>query len=447
MSDGTDFRQVALLHSGVADRLAEDQRERARRGELPMSDEVESQFARSLIKQELDKYNGERADAGLPLLTPDEEKRLADAVHDRIYAAGSLSPHLRDPDLENLDFQGCDQVFGTYRGGIRRALPPLAESDEELIGLLQTAAAAAGTNGRSFDPANPMLDATLYDGSRLSAVYGSGDSRRLAAGGVTKRPSGSIRLNRLGGAVFLDDLVKFGSLTDEAAAFLRALVLARKNIVIGGATDSGKTTMLRALANVIPPHERLLIVEKALELHLDAYPELHPNVLPLEERLPNSEGLGAVTMAELVRRSLRSNPDRVIVGEVLGPEALDMLNAMGQGNDGSLSTIHARTSAGVLDRISTYARQGAPTFDRETINMMIAGALDFVVYLGKVDDPATGGWRRRVISIREITGEDGRVLSNEVFKLDPAGALRPAAPVTCLEELERFGYLPSGDFV
>ena len=175
--------------------------------------------------------------------------------------------------------------------------------------------------------------------------------------------------------------------------------------------------------NEIPAGERLITVERALELGIDQFPDLHPNVVALEERLPNSEGHGGISMAELVRRSLRMNPSRVIVGEVLGDEIVTMLNAMTQGNDGSLSTIHANSSLEVFNRIATYAIQSAERLPVEATHMLIAGAVDFVIFIEKRNDYARGGrLRRYVSSVREVTGVDGRVLSSEVFPPGPDGA-------------------------
>jgi pilus assembly protein CpaF len=229
----------------------------------------------------------------------------------------------------------------------------------------------------------------------------------------------------------------------ELCSFLKAAVRARKNIMIAGATNSGKTTLLRGLANEIAPSERLVTVERALELGLDAFADLHPNVVAFEERLPNSEGLGAVTMAELVRRSLRMNPSRVIVGEVLGDEIVTMLNAMSQGNDGSLSTIHANSSLEVFNRITTYALQAAENLPVEATHMLIAGSINFVVFMKRRNTYETGGGLDRVIeSVREVTGVDGRVLSSEVFAPNPDGRAVAHAPVTCADELEYHGYSP-----
>ncbi|MGW0066254.1 CpaF family protein, partial [Streptosporangium sandarakinum] len=261
---------------------------------------------------------------------------------------------------------------------------------------------------------------------------------------VTVRPAVSIRRARLG-KVFLSDLVGNGTLTPELGRFLAAAVAARKNIMISGSTNAGKTTLLRALANEIPATERLITVERALELGLDQFPELHPNVVAFEQRLPNSEGQGEISMAELVRRSLRMNPSRVIVGEVLGDEIVTMLNAMTQGNDGSLSTIHANSSMEVFNRIATYALQATERLPIEATHMLIAGAIDFVVFIEKRNEYAAGGRLRRFVSsVREVAGVDGRVLSSEVFAQAPDGRVVPHAPLSCAEELARHGYDPGG---
>ena len=253
----------------------------------------------------------------------------------------------------------------------------------------------------------------------------------------------SIRRARLG-RVSLDDLVGNGTMTAEVAALPLAAVAARKNIMIAGATNAGKTTLLRALANEIPPHERLITVERALELGLGEFEDLHPNVVAFEERLPNSEGLGGVSMAELVRRSLRMNPSRVIVGEVLGDEIVTMLNAMSQGNDGSLSTIHANSSIEVFNRISTYAIQSAERLPIEATQMLIAGAIDFVVFVRKRNDYDDGGGLSRVR--REHPRGHRRRRPGAVQRGLRAGRRRPRRARTrrsaCIDELEHVGYQP-----
>ena len=426
-----DHDLVRQLRVQVADRL-NDQRQRDQMNGVPaMSVEDEREYARSLIVQVLEDHARFEIAEGRTPPSADDEASLASAIHSALFGVGRLQPLLDDPEVENIDINGCDQVFVQYGDGREERLPPVADDDEELVELIQVLAAHTGLSSRPFDSANPQLDLRLPDGSRLSAVMN-----------VCARPAVSIRKARLG-RVFLDELVANGTLSHDVASFLKAAVGARKNIMIAGATNAGKTTLLRALANEIRPDERLVTVERALELGLGEFEDLHPNVVAFEERLPNSEGLGGVDMAELVRRSLRMNPSRVIVGEVLGDEIVTMLNAMSQGNDGSLSTIHANSSLEVFNRIGTYAIQAQERLPIDATNMLISGALDFVVFLRKHNDYVTGGVQRRVIeSIREVVGHDGQVLSSEVFAPDPDGRAAAHAPISCIADLEAEGYRP-----
>lgn len=420
---------VRRLREDVADVLARQRREDAVNGITPMSSEDERQFARAVIGRVLESYARGEIAAGRTPPTITEEEELAEGIHAALFGVGRLQPLLDDPMVENIDINGSDRVFVGYADGREELLGPVADNDEELVELVQVLGAYSGLTSRPFDTANPQLDLRLPDGSRLSAVMG-----------VCARPSLSIRRSRLS-RVFLDDLVQNGSMTPEIAALLSAAVRARKNIMIAGATNAGKTTLLRALANEIPPRERLITVERALELGLGQFEDLHPNVVSFEERLPNSEGQGHIGMAELVRRSLRMNPSRVIVGEVLGDEIVTMLNAMSQGNDGSLSTIHANSSLEVFNRICTYAIQSVERLPTEATMMLIAGAIDFVVFVERRNEFGQGGkLRRMVTSIREVNGVDGRVLSSEVFAEGPDGVAVPSAPVSCLEELQAVGY-------
>jgi pilus assembly protein CpaF len=428
-----DHGLVKRLRAEVGDRLAGQRRLDAAAGLPPMSGEDERQYARALVTQVLEEHARREITAGRAPLNAQEEEELATAIHAALFGVGRIQPLLEDPEIENIDVNGCDRVFLGFADGREVMGDPVAESDAELVELVQVLAAYSGLSSRPFDTANPQLDLRLPDGSRLSAVMD-----------VTLRPAVSIRRARLG-KVFLSDLVGNGTLLPETAAFLSAAVSARKNLMIAGATNAGKTTLLRALVNQIPPSERLITVERALELGIDHFPELHPNVVAFEERLPNSEGQGAISMADLVRRSLRMNPSRVIVGEVLGDEIVTMLNAMTQGNDGSLSTIHANSSLEVFNRIATYAIQSAERLPVEATHMLIAGAVDFVVFIEKRNDYSRGGTLRRFVSsIREVTGVDGRVLSSEVFAPGPDGRAMPHAPVACAAELADHGYEPAG---
>ncbi len=424
-----DQQLVRRLREDVGDVLARQRREDAVNGIMPMSSEDERQFARAVIGRVLESHARTEIAAGRTPPNLTEEEGLSEGIHAALFGVGRLQPLLDDPMVENIDINGADRVFVGYADGREEFVGPVADSDEELVELVQVLGAYSGLTSRSFDTANPQLDLRLPDGSRLSAVMG-----------VTARPALSIRRSRLS-RVFLDDLVENGSLTPDIAAVLSAAVRARKNIMIAGATNAGKTTLLRALANEIPADERLITVERAMELGLGQFEDLHPNVVAFEERLANSEGQGYIGLGELVRRSLRMNPSRVIVGEVLGDEIVTMLNAMSQGNDGSLSTIHANSSLEVFNRISTYALQAEEHLPIEATHMLIAGSINFVVFLRKRNDYTSGGSLTRAVeSVREVTGVDGRVLSSEVFAVNSSGVAVPHAPIACMDDLLVHGY-------
>ncbi len=426
-----DYDLVKRLREQAGERLQERRRAEEAAGR-PLTQDDMRVIARDVIADLLQAHALGRLNAGLAIPGIEEEDGYAAAVHAALFGVGRLQPLLDDEDVENVNINGCDNVFVGYADGRQAKAEPIAASDDDLIKLIQTLAATSGLNSRPWDEANPELDLQLPGGYRLSAVMG-----------VSHRPALSIRRARLD-KVLLADLRENGTITPELENFLSAAVLARRNIVIAGATNAGKTTLLKALANVIPPEERLVTVERALELGLHELTDLHPNVVALEERLPNLEGQGRVSMADLVRRSLRMDPSRVIVGEVLGDEIVSMLNAMSQGNDGSLSTIHANSSRDVFHRISTYAIQAQERLPIEASQMLIAGAIEFVVFIKRTRDPFSGLMRRRVVSVREVNGIDGRVLSSEIFAMTPDGTVKSAAPLSDerLELLTDHGYRP-----
>jgi Flp pilus assembly CpaF family ATPase len=228
----------------------------------------------------------------------------------------------------------------------------------------------------------------------------------------------------------------------DLASLLGAAVRAKRNIVVAGPMGAGKTTLLRALASEIPRAERLVTIEQAFELALEASGR-HPNMVAVEAREANTEGEGEITMRQLVRRSLRMNADRVIVGEVLGDEILAMLNAMSQGRSGSMCTIHADSSAGVFRRIAAYAVQAPERLPLEAANLLAAGALHFVVYISMRRGPA--GTERFVSSVREVIDAEGpMVISNEVWRPGPDGRAVPGIPLRSetAEELLAFGHAP-----
>jgi Flp pilus assembly CpaF family ATPase len=380
-----------------------------------------------------------------------------------LFGLGRLQSLVDDPEIENIDVNGCDRVWATYANGQKILLDPIADSDAELVEILRSAAARFGLSERRFDTAHPELDLRLPDGSRLSALMS-----------VVSRPAVSIRRHRYVD-LSLRDLEELGTVDEYLHSFLAAAVRSRKNIVVGGAMNSGKTTLIRALSAEIPARERVVTIEQAFELGLDAMPSRHPDLVALEARNANAEGEGGVSMARLVRRALRMNADRVIVGEVLGEEVLPMLNAMSQGRSGSMCTIHADSSAGVFRRLASYAVQAPERLPLESTMILIAGSVHFVVFVDVADelsgrdspDMSYLSWRHResqedahghpsrfdalrrrryVSSVREVIDAEGlQVISNEVYRSDRAAGTMSGAPFRSrtLEELVECGFEPS----
>jgi Flp pilus assembly CpaF family ATPase len=418
---------VRLAHSirtEVAEQLALD---RTPGGDRPPAGAPAADQARALAVRALERRAAAMLSAGAAPPERSDEETIVELVAAMLFGLGALQLYVDDPLVENIDVNGAERAFVTYAGGEKRLVGRVAASDEELIALVRTAAARFGLAERRFDSAQPELDLRLPDGSRLSAVMG-----------VTEHPVVDIRRHRIADHD-LADLVELGMLDDELAALLAAAVRAKRNVLVSGAMNAGKTTLLRALAAEIPPTERIVTIEQALELGLDRQGERHPDCVAMEARLANTEGVGAIGMAQLVRRSLRMNASRVIVGEVLGDEVIPMLNAMSQGRSGSMATIHSDSSAGVFRRLAAYAVQAPEHLPIEATNLLIAGAIHFVVHVDVTEARTdTGdGWRkdgsgknRQVTSVREVVDAEGAVLvSNEIWRPGPDGRARHATPL------------------
>ncbi|MFI1736557.1 CpaF family protein [Streptomyces sioyaensis] len=407
-------QELALLvRQRIAARLAEYAGEREAAG-LPAEDETARRATVGrLLAEELGAQRRLALAHGSQVVDATVEERVSQAVKDALFGTGSLERLLADTTIENICVNGCDVVWVKDAAGAWRRESPVAASDAELVELVRTLAAGTGGEERRFDRGMPRLNLQLADGSRLFAVMA-----------VTGRVSLTIRRHRFP-AASMAELVRLGVCDQQLAALLRALVRARKNIVIGGGTNVGKTTVLRAFAHEIPPQERLVTIEDTFELGLDADAAAHPNVVAMQAREPNIEGKGGIDQAELVRWGLRMSPDRVIVGEIRGAEVIPMCNAMSQGNDGSLSTIHASTSRGAFTKLASYAAQAPERLSLEATNLMVASAVHFVVHLGW---DAAG--RRVVDSVREVVDADGaQVASNEVYRPGPDGRAVPATPL------------------
>jgi pilus assembly protein CpaF len=390
------------------------------------------QHGKALVQRVVGDYESQLAESGGGGLAWEARQDLVDALEARLFGAGSLQLLLDDESVESIDINGCQDVFVEYADGTTAKVRPVAASDEELVETIQTLAAHEGLSARAFDVANVRVNLRLPDGSRLYAVQS-----------VTRQPVVSIRKHRYR-RIGLKDLIGLETLDEDMADFLAAAVRARKNIMVAGGTSAGKTTLLRALAAEAGPEERILTVERSLELGLDEDQEAHPNAIAFEERLANAEAVGAVTMAELVRDTLRLNPSRVIVGEVLGDEVVTMLNAMTQGNDGSLSTIHANSSADVVHKIATYAIQAPERLPWEATVRLVASGLDFIVFIRR--RRAEEAQRRVVESVREVAGvtEDGQLATNELWGTNGLGeAVRNhGVQVRCHGDLIAAGWRP-----
>ncbi len=408
---------VARLRARVSARLA------GHGAQLP--DGQRQEVIAGYIAEELLRFAHDAISAGRDPLTPHAEAALARALRDSFTGLGGLQQLIDDPRVEDIFANGCDNVWVRATDGQTRRVPPVAASDEDLIDLVRVAAARSGQEERRFDRGSPGLSLRLPGGQRLFAVMA-----------VSKRPSLSIRRNALH-RVTLDDLRRRGEITTGLQALITALVRARKNLVICGGTGAGKTTLLRAAAGVIGPHERIVTVEDAFELGLDEDADAHPNTTALQQREPNLEGVGGIDMATMVKWGLRMRPDRVIVGESRGAEAVPMLLAMSQGNDGSMCTLHASSSKQALTRLAMYVMQAPEKLAFDAANVLIGQAVDFVLHL----DVATDG-TRVLSSIRQVLETDGtQVPSNEIYRPGPDRRAIPAAPIRAdtLDELTAAG--------
>ncbi|WP_419995060.1 CpaF family protein [Streptomyces boninensis] len=415
------------LRGRLSQRMSEQLRAREETGEPSLPLQQRRAAAEEILLEEAEAYAEDLLNQGGRPPTRQIEQQTIAAVLDEFFGLAGLEPLLRNPDIENINING-ERVFVRYADGRREQLPPVVGSDGELIQLIRDLAARSGVEERRFDRANPGVGFQLPGGERVFAVMA-----------LTRRPSVAIRRHRYQ-HVTLSQLRRLGTVDTLLESFFKAVVLARKNVLITGGAAMGKTTLLRALAAAIPPRERLITIEDVFELGLDADPAAHPDVVALQAREANIEGQGAVSQAELVRWALRMSPDRVIVGEVRGAEVIPMCNAMSQGNDGSMGTLHASTSRAAFTRLAAYAVQGPEHLPLEATNLLVAAALDFVVHLNKPRDAED---TRVVSSVREVVDADrDQVISNEVFRPGPDLRAVPGAPLRTetVNELEAAGF-------
>ena len=314
-------------------------------------------------------------------------------ILDEIFAFGPITPLLADPAVSEIMVNGFESIY-VERGGFIKPHGGAFLSEESLRATIDRMVSKVN---RRLDESSPYVDARLPDGSRVNAII---PPVCLTGACLTVR---KFRKE----AFSLEELIHIGSVTADAAEYLREAVRERRNIIVSGGTGSGKTTLLNALSQFIPAEERIVTIEDAAEIRLQK-----PHVVRLESRPANIEGCGAVTIRDLVRNSLRMRPDRIIVGECRGGEALDMLQAMNTGHDGSITTGHANSPRDMLRRLETMVLLSGMEIPIHAIREQIASAIDVVVHTGRI-----GGGNRAVTSIAEITGmNDSQILLQELFR-------------------------------
>ncbi|WP_340692817.1 CpaF family protein [Hyphomonas sp.] len=363
-----------------------------------------------------------------------EEVSFADAVMDEMTGLGPIEPLLKDDSIADILINGYNQVYIERNGELQLAPVRFADNDH-LLRIVQRIVSAVG---RRVDESQPLVDARLLDGSRVNAAIApiAIDGPLVSIRKFSKSP------------LTMEKLVGFGAIPGPVAEFILGAVKCKASTVISGGTGSGKTTLLNALSSAISPKERLITIEDAAELQLQ-----QPHVARMETRPPNIEGKGEIRQRELVKNALRMRPDRVILGEVRGEEAFDMLQAMNTGHEGSMATIHANNPRDAITRLEQMVMMGGMKISEEAIRGQIASAVNFIVQATRLSDGS-----RKVVSIAEITGMEGSIIQiQEIFKFERSGTsedgkvigkfvatgLRPKF----LDEMERRGvHMPAGMF-
>jgi pilus assembly protein CpaF len=331
-------------------------------------------------------------------LPEDLRKQIFDDILDELTGFGPIQPLLEDEDISEVMVNGPKKVFIEKKGRLTKSAVTFDDDDH----VLRVIDRIILPLGRRVDADTPTVDARLPDGSRVNAVI-----RPVSIDG----PSITIRKFKKD-KLSIQQLINFDSLTSQMAEFIRACVLAHLNIVISGGTGSGKTTLLNVLSGFIPEEERIITIEDAAELQLQ-----QDHVLRMETKVPNTDGRGAVTIRDLVRNSLRMRPDRIVVGECRGGEALDMLQAMNTGHDGSLTTLHANSPRDAISRMETMVLMAGMDLPLKVVRQQISSAVDLIIQQSRLKDGS-----RKVTAITEVVGMEGDiVVLTDIFKFEQTG--------------------------
>jgi len=379
-----------------------------------------------MIKHEIRRILEEQVMAeSLPLSRLDRERLVTEVQHE-VFGLGPLELLMKDPEITDILVNTHNQVYVERHGRLERTEVRFRDDGH----LMQIIERIVSRVGRRVDEASPMVDARLPDGSRVNAIIPP-----LALDG----PIVSIR--RFGAEpLTMKDLVQFNSVPEQISEVLRACVKSRLNILVSGGTGAGKTTLLNCLSNYIPEQERIITIEDSAELKLQ-----QDHVVRLETRPPNIEGTGTVTQRDLVRNALRMRPDRIVLGEVRGGEALDMMQAMNTGHDGSISTIHANSSRDALSRVETMMLMASLNLPEKALREQIASALDLIIQLSRLTDGT-----RKLTEVSEVTGMEGTTITTQlIYKFDQKGVengkvmgdfVATGVRPMFLDRLERYGF-------
>src|SRR5512147_535309 len=360
---------------------------------LDLSNQVE-------VRRQIEEIFGKVIDEEGLALTRAERVRMLEQITDEIIGLGPLEPLLRDESISEIMVNGPRQIY-IERSGKLELTNVVFQNDDHVMRIIDRIIAPIG---RRVDESSPMVDARLTDGSRVNAIIPP-----LSLVGPV------ITIRKFSASPFtVDDLVRFGTATPDMFDFLRACVEARLNIFVSGGTGSGKTTTLNVLSSFIPNDERIVTIEDAAELQLR-----QEHVVTLESRPPNIEGRGAVPIRELVRNSLRMRPDRIIVGECRGGEALDMLQAMNTGHEGSLTTAHSNSPRDTLSRLEVMCLMAGMELPVRAIREQVASAIDMIIHQDRMRDGT-----RKIVKVTEVQGMEGDVIvMQDVFVFEQTGVV------------------------